>query len=305
MPAPQTLTSRATALPAPALVLVAVASVQSGSAVARHLFDAAGAGGVTLLRLGLSAVILLALVRPRVRGLTAQAWGAAALFGLTLASMNFVFYQAIELVPLGVAVTVEFVGPLAVALAGARRGLHVLWVVLAGTGVVLLAGADSADVDGRGTGALPVRGLLLAALAGAFWAGYILISKRVGTLLPGTTGLALALPVAALAVLPFGLSGATSGLAHQPGTVLAGGLAVATLSSLVPYSLELAALRRMSASVFGVLMSLEPAGAALAGLLLLGQRLNLRECLALVLVSLASVGVTLSTHEPVPVQPLE
>lgn len=270
--------------PAPALVLVAIASVQTGAAIARQLFDRTGPAGTTLLRLGLSALVLVLVVRPRVRSLPAPAVRAAVLFGLVLAAMNLTFYEAIRTVPLGVAVTVEFVGPLLVALAGARRLLHLLWVALAAAGVVLLAHGGPA----------PLSGLLLAGLAGLFWGGYVLASQHVGRLLPGTTGLALALPVAALAVLPFGAAGAVHGVVTDPVPVLAAGLGVALLSSVIPYALELTALRSLSTTTFGVLLSLEPAGAAAAGFLLLGQTLGSRQLLALVAVSAASLGVTLT-----------
>jgi inner membrane transporter RhtA len=282
-------------------VLAAIASVQSGSAVARHLFHLAGPAGITLRRLGLAALLLGLVVRPTSRGLSRDAIVSAVLFGLVLAGMNLSFYEAIDSVPLGVAVTVEFIGPMAVALAGARRWTHVVWVLLAAGGVLLLA-------ESRGQAS--ARGLALAALAGAFWGGYILASQRVGRLIPGTVGLALALPVATLAVLPFGIVPVVRGVADRP-VVLAGGLAVAMLSSVIPYSLELAALRRLSTTVFGVLMSLEPAGAALAGFLILGQRLTLRQAAALVLVSIASVGITVTDRNRAraaampPVQPLE
>lgn len=280
--------------PAPALVLVAVASVQVGAAIALQLFDRTGPAGTTLLRLGLSATVLLLVVRPKVRTLPAPAVRAAVLFGLVLAAMNLTFYEAIRTVPLGVAVTVEFVGPLLVALAGAHRLLHLLWVALAAVGVVLLA---------RG-GPAPLSGLLLAGLAGLFWGGYVLASQRVGRLLPGTTGLALALPVAALAVLPFGAAGAVRGLAADPLLVLVAGLGVAMLSSVIPYALELTALRSLSTTTFGVLLSLEPASAAAAGFVVLGQALGARQLLALVAVSAASLGVTL-TDRGRTVPPLE
>lgn len=282
--------------PPTALVLVAIASVQSGAAVARQLFPRTGPAGTTLLRLGLAAVLLAGAVRPTVRSVPPPGRRAAVVFGLVLGAMNLTFYEAIRTVPLGVAVTVEFVGPLLVALAGARRLLHLLWVALAAAGVVLLA---------DGSGPTPVRGLLLAALAGLFWGGYILASQRVGRLLPGTTGLALALPVAALAVLPFGLRGAAHGLGTAPLTVLAAGLGVALLSSVVPYALELSALRRLSTTTFGVLLSLEPAGAAATGWLFLGQTLGLRQLVALVAVSAASLGVTLTDTERAPLPPLD
>jgi inner membrane transporter RhtA len=282
-------------VPAPLLVLAAVVSVQCGSAVARTLFDELSATGVTLLRLGIAALVLLVAVRPRVRSWTPEAWRAALLLGIAMGAMNLVFYLSLRTVPLGVAVTVEFVGPLLLALAQTRRLLDGVWALLAAGGVVLL-GSDP-------TGA-PLPGLGLALLAGLFWAGYILASARVGRVLPGVDGLAVALAVGTVLVLPVGASGASAVLAEPALLLPAAG--VALLSSVLPYALELTALRTMPTRVFGILMSLEPAAAALAGLLVLGQALGAWEVVALVLVSLASVGVTLGRRErEVPPQPLE
>ena len=288
--------SRAAAVPAPVLVLGSIASVQVGSAVARTVFDVTGPAGITLLRLLLSGLLLTALVRPAVLSWSRAQWGAAVLFGLTMGSMNLVFYLAIQEVPLGVAVTVEFIGPLTVALVQTRRAVDLLWVLLAGLGVALLGL--------KGDTSVPLSGLALALLAGMFWAGYILASARVGRVLPGIDGLAIALLVAAALALPFGAAGAVR--AVQDGHALAIGFAVALLSSVIPYGLELTALRTIPTRVFGVLMSLEPAAAALAGLVVLGQHLTSRQLVALVLVSLASVGVTLGSRgdRPAP-QPLE
>jgi inner membrane transporter RhtA len=283
-------------VPAPLLVLAAIASVQTGSAVARTLFDDLGAAGVTLLRVGLAALLLLVLVRPRVRTWTRRSWWAAVLLGAAMAGMNLAFYLSLRTIPLGVAVTVEFVGPLLLALVQTRRLLDALWALLALAGVVLL-GADT-------TGDLPLSGLALALLAGLFWAGYILATAQVGQLLPGTGGLAVALAVATVLVLPFGVSGASAVL-DRP-VLLVPALAVALLSSVLSYGLELTALRTMPTRVFGILMSLEPAAAAVAGLVVLGQQLGGRELVALLLVSLASAGVTLGRREgAVPPQPLE
>jgi inner membrane transporter RhtA len=282
-------------VPAPLLVLGAVASVQTGSAVARTLFDALSAQGVVLLRLGLSSLLLLAVLRPRFWRWSGASLRSAVLLGIAMAGMNSVFYLAIRTVPLGVAVTVEFAGPLLVALAQSRGWRELSWVALAGSGVALLG------LDGNGA---PLSGLALAFLAGLFWGGYILASARVGALLPGTGGLAVALLVATLLVLPFGAVGAAG--AFLDPRLLLGAAAVAVLSSVVPYGAELAALRRIPTRVFGVLMSLQPAAAAVAGLLVLGQRLGARELVALVLVSAASVGVTLSRRQDaVPTQPLD
>lgn len=288
--------SRSDRVPAPLLVVVAIASVQTGSAVARTLFDDLGAPGVTLLRLGLAAVILAAVLRPRVHRWSRRSWGAALLLGAVFAGMNSAFYLSLRTVPLGVAVTVEFLGPLLLALVQTRRLVDLMWALLAGAGVVLL-GLES-------TGGAAASGLLLAGLAGAFWAVYILASARVGQLLPGIDGLAVALAFAAVLVLPFGAEGASEAFS-DPTLLLTAG-AVALLSSIVPYGLELTALRRIPTRVFGVLMSLEPAAAALAGFVVLGQQLGAREVAALVMVSLASAGITLGRREgDLPSQPLE
>lgn len=283
-------------VPAPLLVLTAIVSVQVGSSLAKQLFDDLGAAGVTLLRLGLAAALLLAVLRPKVRRWSRASWTAALLLGGAMAGMNLVFYLSLRTVPLGVAVTVEFLGPLLLALVQTRRAIDLVWAALAAGGVALL-GLDT-------TSGAPLSGLLLAFVAGLFWAAYIVASARVGQVLPGTDGLAVALAFAALLVLPFGLSGA-SAVVERPVLLLAA-FGVALLSSVISYGLELAALRRIPTQVFGILMSLEPAAAAVAGLLVLGEALGAREVVALVLVSLASGGITLARRrDGVPVQPLE
>jgi inner membrane transporter RhtA len=273
-------------IPAPLLALTAIASVQLGSGLARTLFDDLGPAGVTFLRLALSAATLLVITRPSVRQWPRSTWAAAALLGVAMAGMNLVFYLAIQTVPLGIAVTVEFTGPLLLALVQTRRLLDLGWAALAAAGVVLLGVNTTAGVA--------VGGLLLALVAGLFWAGYILASARVGQVLPGTGGLAVALAVAALIVLPFGAPQA-SAVIDRP-DLLIPAFGVACLSSMLSYGLEMSALRRIPTRVFGVLMSLEPAAAALAGLLVLGQRLGPREIAALVMVSLASAGITLTAR---------
>jgi inner membrane transporter RhtA len=278
------------------LVLASIVSVQFGSAIGRTLFDDLGATGVIALRLGLSAPFMLLLLRPRVRQWTGAAWRAAAMLGVTMGAMNLIFYLSLRTVPLGVAVTVEFIGPLLLALAQTRRLVDLLWALLATSGVVLL-GLDT-------TTGIPLSGLALALLAGLFWAGYILASAHLGQQLPGMDGLAVALAFGALLVLPFGAAGASA--VFSTPSLLIGGAAVALLSSVICYGLELSALRRMPTRVFGILMSLEPGAAAIAGLLVLSQRLGVREVVALVAVSLASVGVTLGRREgQLPPQPLE
>ncbi len=273
--------------PPPQLLLLgSIASVQFGSAFANTLFDRAGPGGVVFLRLSLSAALLLGLTRPRLRGRTRADLRAAVLFGLVLGGMNWSFYEALDRLPLGVAVTIEFTGPLAVAVIGSRRLLDVLWVMLAGGGVALLA------LRGDNSG-IEAAGVALALVAATCWAFYILLSKRVGSTFAALDGLAIALGVGTLLVLPAGLAQGGSALLEP--AVLAGGLAVAMLSSLVPYSLEIVALRRLSAAAFGLLMSLEPAFAALAGVIVLSQPLSGVLVLAIVMVVAASIGTTVTS----------
>lgn len=283
-------------VPPQALILIGIGSVQFGAALAAKLFDRAGPAGVVLMRLTFAALVLLALTRPRLRGRSRRELLIAAGFGLVLGAMNWSFYEAIQRLPLGPAVTIEFAGPLAVAIAGSRRLLDLLWVALAGGGVVLLAFGHSDSKH-----ALNLTGILLALLAGAFWASYILFSQRVGSTFDGLQGLAIALSVAAVALLPAGLI--EGGRALLNPAVLGGGLLVALLSSLIPYSLELIALRRIRAATFGLLMSLEPAVAALAGLLLLGQQLRLRTVAALFMVVVASAGTSLQGSRSAERQP--
>lgn len=268
------------------LVVGACVSLQFGAAVAVQLFPHLGSWGVTTLRLGIAAVILLAIVRPRVRSWTRRQWTAVVLFGAAMGCMNGSFYAAIERIPLGAAVSIEFLGPLVLAAVLARRLLDGLWVAVALAGMALL-GLDSAlgeDLD-------PV-GVVLALVAGVFWAGYVLTSARVGQLVPGSGGLAVALVVATLVVAPLGAPGAVGALADP--MLLGMALVTALLASLVPYSLELAALRRVPAPVFSILLSLEPAFAALFGWILLAQESGPLRIAAIVLVITASAGVTLT-----------
>ncbi|HYZ29510.1 MAG TPA: EamA family transporter, partial [Thermoleophilaceae bacterium] len=229
-----------------------MSSVQFGAAIALTMFDDVGPGGTVMMRIALTSVLLLLLWRPSLRGHErADLWLAAA-FGVSLAAMNFTFYQALDRIPLGPAVTCEFVGPLGVAVFGSRRRLDLLWVVLAAAGILLLTAPGGSGLN--------ATGVILALLAGLCWAAYILLSARVGRAFPGGTGLALAMTVAALVVLPFGIAQGGADLLKPE--IFAAGLGVAILSSLIPYSVELEALRRLPPHVFGVLMSLEPAAAA-------------------------------------------
>jgi inner membrane transporter RhtA len=217
-----------------------------------------------------------------VRGLPPGALRAAIAFGLALGAMNLCIYQAMDRIPLGVAVTFEFIGPLGVAVAGSRRALDLLWALLAAAGIVLLA-----DYSG---GSLDPAGVAFALAAGALWAAYIVLSQRVGTLFGGGSGLAVAMVAGAVLVAPFGIAGAGSELLRPE--LLGALIAVALACSVLPYSFDLEALRRLPARVFGVLMSLEPAVAALAGLVVLGQDLAARDWLAIGFVVVASAGAS-------------
>ena len=271
------------AVPAPLYVIAGIASTQVGSAIAKTLFDDLGPSGTVLLRTAFAAVVLLLLWRPRLGGHSRRDLALAAAFGISLAAMNLSFYQAIDRIPLGIAVTSEFAGPLAVAIGGSRKALDAVWVVLAGAGIVLLA---------RPGGGADAAGIGFALLAGACWAAYILLSARTGRVFPGGSGLALAMTLGAVLLLPVGIAGGGSALV-DPG-LLAAGAAVAVLASAIPYSLEIAALRRLPTAVFGILLSLEPAMAALAGFVILGQALQVRDGIAIALVAAASAGASLT-----------
>ncbi|WP_326965236.1 EamA family transporter [Arthrobacter sp. PL16] len=268
-------------------MISAVLSVQFGAALAQTQFDAVGPTGATLLRLVFGALILLIYVRPRVRRWKREQWAAATVLGIALAGMNTLIYLAIGEIPIGVAVTLEFTGPLLLALVQTRRLTDAAWALLAFAGVLLLGLGAGAD--------LSLAGILFALGAGAFWALYILASARVGRLVPGVGGLAVSMAIGAVIALPLGVTAATSGIAASP-MVLPVFIGVALLSSALPYGLEMLALRRLSTRIFGVLSALGPVVAALAGLLVLGQALGPREVIALVLVTVASIGVTVGVR---------
>ncbi|MCZ0208687.1 EamA family transporter [Streptomyces sp. UMAF16] len=268
------------AIPPTALVLLGIVSVQVGSALAKHLFDAVGSFGTVALRLFFAAAVLLLLWRPSLR-MPRRAWAVVLGYGVTLGLMNLCFYLALSRIPLGIAVTTEFLGPLAVALAGSRRWLDGLWALLAGGGVVLLM---------EGGGELDLLGLLFALAAGTCWGLYILVGAALGRHTTEGHGLALGMAVAALVAVPFGV--ADSGAALARPWILVAGLGVALLSSVIPYSLDLEALRKVPPHVFGILMSLEPAMAALIGLVVLKESLHWTQWIAVLCVVAASAGAT-------------
>jgi inner membrane transporter RhtA len=272
------------------MVLAAALSVQFGAALGATLFDTLGPGGASLLRQAFAAAVLLALWRPRVRAYSRADLRLAVAFGVTLGLMNLCFYEALDRIPLGVCVTIEFAGPVGVAVALSRRALDLVWVVLAAAGIVLLA-------NPFGAGGVDPTGLAFILAAAACWSAYILLAQRATRVFHGSTGLALAAGIAWLVPVVPGLTEASARDLLAPGA-LAVGFAVAVMSSVIPYTLESESLRRLPARVFGVLMSLEPAVAALAGLVVLGQRLSARDLVAIALVICASVGVTRTSATP-------
>lgn len=276
------MTSAADRVPAPLLVLAGIVSVQFGGALAATLVPVIGAGGSVVLRLLFASALLLVFVRPRWRGHSRRAWLTVIAFGVALGLMNFTFYSSLAHLPIGVAVTIEFIGPLSLAAALSRRWLDAVAVAAAAAGVVLISEALSTPFAD-----LEKTGIALALLAGAFWAAYIVLAGRTGGEFPKLEGLALAMVVATVVTLPLGITSAPS---WSP-DILLKAFGIAVLSSVLPYSLELLALRRLSAKVFGILLSLEPAFAALAGLLVLGQVLSPTQLVGMALVVAASTLV--------------
>jgi inner membrane transporter RhtA len=262
------------------LVLAAACSVQGGAAVAKSLFATLGPPGVVFLRLLFGSIALWAIARPELRGRTRRDLGLVVALGIVLVSMNLTFWESLDRLPLGVAVTVEFLGPLAVAVIGSRRPVDLVWVTAAAAGVALLA-----DSGGRTVSTL---GLVLAAVAGFFWALYILLGVRVGQAFTGATGLAPAMALGAVLVAPWGIISAGHHL-RDPQLVGAG-VGVGLLSSALPWSLEIEAMRRLPSNVFGIVLSLEPAVAALAGFVFLHEHLRTRAWIAIALVVAASAG---------------
>jgi inner membrane transporter RhtA len=286
----RTASSRLALPPIPAL-LVAVVSIQGGAALAKQIFPALGPAGATGLRVALAALLLLAIFRPPLARLGRTQWAALLPYGIALGGMNLTFYLALARIPLGLAVTLEFVGPLGVAVLGSRRAADFLWVLLAAIGIVLLAPWEG------GPDSLDRLGMLLALLAGACWAAYILVGGALSRRLPHSgQATSLGMAIAALAVLPFTLADLTA--ARITPEVLGIGLAVAILSSALPYTLEMIALRALPSRTFGILMSVEPAAAALIGLVVLGERLSALQWLAVLCVCAASAGATLTAKAP-------
>lgn len=268
------------------IVLAGIASVQFGAALAKHLFDRVDPTALVWLRLATSAVVLVAIVRPSLRGRTRDDWLTMVAFGLSLGVMNWSIYQSFSRIPLGLAVTIEFAGPMVLAVVMSRRVRDLVWVGLAALGVGLL-GFERTEIDLVGIG--------FALVAGTCWAAYILLNARTGRRWPGLDGLAMASLVATALLAPLAIPAGGSDLVDP--TILGVGAAVGLLSSVIPYAADITALRSIRPDVFSILMSLEPAAAALAGLLLLHELLSPLQWLAVVAVTVASVGATRSGSE--------
>lgn len=276
-------------LPPIPLLVFSAASIQGGAALAKELFPALGPTGTSGVRLAFASLILLAVFRPRLRGLGGAAWKALIPYGVSLGFMNLTFYEALARIPLGLAVTLEFVGPLGVAVFGSRRAIDFLWVLLAAAGIVLLAPLPGS------AGELDPLGVTLALVAGACWGAYIIAGGKVSRLLPTGDAISAGMLIATAVVLPFGLAtGAASKM--TPGLVGLG-LVVALLSSALPYTIEMLALRSLPGRTFGILMSIEPVMATLMGMIFLGELLFPTQWIAVACVSLASLGSSLSVSD--------
>jgi inner membrane transporter RhtA len=274
----------AAAVPPPGLLLISIVSIQLGAAIAIDLFPVLGPVGTAFLRVAFSAVLLLAAARRTISRSARHHARSLLLYGAILGFMNLCFYGAIARIPLGIAVAVEFVGPLGLAVVTSRRGRDLAWIGFAAFGIVLLTPELG--------GALDPLGVALAGAAGLCWAGFIVMSRRIGGSMPGTSGLAIGMAVAALVVLPVEM--AVGGLGGLDPGLLAGALAVAILSTTVPLSLEFEALKRMTARTYGILVTLEPVVAAMVGAILLGQAMGPQGMLAVTCVTAAALGVTIS-----------
>jgi inner membrane transporter RhtA len=265
-------------------------SMEGGAAVAKGLFPVLGAAGTVSLRIGFSALLLLAVVRPPLRRLQPVQWRTVVPYGLALGLMNFMFYSAMARLPLGLAVAVGFVGPLGLALAGSRRWFDIVWVMLAGTGITLIV-----PWSGQGPDLL---GLGFAVAGGVCWAGYIVLGQRAAALLPGHQAVAAGMLFAALLTLPFGLASGRISSLTPPLLLL--GLLTAVFSSVLPFTLEMQALKTMPARTFSILVSLEPVVAALLGWGFLDEYLTPLQWLAIACIVVASAGATLTSRHPTP-----
>jgi inner membrane transporter RhtA len=272
--------------PVPA-VLLAIISVQCGAAIAKTLFPALGAAGTASIRIGVSALILLLAYRPNLKQITPQQWKIVVPYGLSLGAMNLVFYFAIERIPIGLAVTLEFIGPLLVAIIGSRRVVDYLWVLLAAAGIVLIAPWTNDRID--------TLGVLFALLAGVLWAAYIVLGGKISKIMNSGQAVSTGMLFAAILILPFGFY--ENGLVNLTPKFLGMGVALALLSSAIPFTLEMKALGQLPPRTFSILMSLEPAAASICAFIFLQENLTFYEILAVLCVVIASAGSTLTAKK--------
>lgn len=265
-------------------VLLAIVSVQCGAAIAKTLFPAIGAAGTASMRIGISAILLLIAYRPNLRAITPKQWRIVAPYGLSLGAMNLVFYLAIERIPIGLAVTLEFIGPLLLAIIGSRRLIDYCWVLLAAAGIALIAPWTNNNVD--------TLGVLFALLAGGFWAAYIILGGKISQIMNGGQAVSTGMLFAAILILPFGFY--ENGLANLTPKFFGMGVALALLSSAIPFTLEMKALGQLPPRTFSILMSLEPAAASIFAFIFLQEHLSFYEILAVICVIIASAGSTLT-----------
>jgi inner membrane transporter RhtA len=272
--------------PLPA-VLLAIISVQSGAAIAKGLFPAIGAAGTASLRIGISALILLAVYRPNLKKITADQWKLVIPYGLSLGAMNLIFYLSIERIPIGLAVTLEFIGPLLVAVFGSKRIIDFFWVLLAAAGIVLIAPWSNNGLD--------ILGVFFALLAGALWAAYIVLGGKISKIMRGGDAVTVGMLFASILIVPFGILG--NGLSNLTPQLLGLGVALALLSSAIPFTLEMKALGQLPARTFSILMSLEPAAASICAFIFLQEYLTFNEILAVIFVVIASAGSTITSKK--------
>lgn len=265
-------------------VLLAIISVQCGAAIAKSLFPAIGAAGTASIRIGVSAIILLIAYRPNLKAITREQWKIVVPYGLSLGAMNLIFYLAIERIPIGLAVTLEFIGPLLVAIVGSKRLVDYCWVLLAAIGIALIAPWKNDRVD--------VIGVAFALLAGALWAAYIVLGGKISKIMNSGQAVSTGMLFAALLILPFGFY--ENGLANLTPKLFGMGIALALLSSAIPFTLEMKALGQLPPRTFSILMSLEPAAASICAFIFLQEHLSFYEILAVVCVVIASAGSTLT-----------
>ncbi|OXB00830.1 EamA family transporter [Flavobacterium pectinovorum] len=272
--------------PIPA-VLLAIISVQCGAAIAKTLFPAIGAAGTASIRIGVSALILLLAYRPNLKAITREQWKIVVPYGLSLGAMNLIFYLAIERIPIGLAVTLEFIGPLLVAIIGSKRLIDYCWILLAAAGIVLIAPWSNERID-------PL-GVLFALIAGGLWAAYIVLGGKISRIMNDGQAVSTGMLFAAILILPFGFY--ENGLANLTPKLFGMGVALALLSSAIPFTLEMKALGQLPPRTFSILMSLEPAAASVCAFIFLQENLSFYEILAVVCVVAASVGSTLTAKK--------